>query len=137
MSARQMLVGLLRMAGGAMLVALVFVFCPFEWMAAIHRQIGLGELAHSPLLSYLIRSLSALYAILGAILLFLSFEIDRYRPLIQLLGGMAVLGGVGVTILDAILALPLFWTLAEGPLTLFLGVALIVLVRKTGRTRTW
>jgi hypothetical protein len=130
-----MLVWLLRAAGMAMLGALVFVFCPFEWMAAIHRWIGLGELAYTPLLSYLIRTLSALYAILGAILLFVSLDPDRYRPLIGLLGVLAVLGGVGVTILDAILRLPLFWTAAEGPLTILLGLALIVLVvtRKGGR----
>lgn len=128
MSPKQMLVWLLRAAGIAMLCALVFVFCPFEWMAAIHRRIGLGELAYTSLLSYLIRTLSALYAILGAILLFMSRDPDRYRPLIGFLGVLAVLGGVGVTILDAVLHLPLFWTVAEGPLTILLGVALIVLI---------
>ena len=131
MSTRQMLVWLLRMAGAAMLCALVFVFCPFDWMAAIHRWIGLGDLAYSPLLSYLTRTLSALYVVVGAILLFISFDPDRYRPLIGFLGILAILGGVGVTVLDAILHLPLFWTLAEGPLTILLGVALIVLTGKT------
>jgi hypothetical protein len=133
-----MLVWLLRGAGAGMLCALVFVFCPFDWMSAVHRRIGLGELAYSPLSSYLIRTLSALYAIVGAILLFLSFDPDRYRPLIGLLGVLAVLGGVGVTILDAVLQLPLFWTAAEGPLTVLLGIALIgmVVIRKDGRDRS-
>ena len=137
MAPRQMLVWLLRAAGMAMLCALFFVFCPFEWMAAIHRRIGLGELAYTSLLSYLIRTLSALYAILGAILLFMFLDPDRYRPLIGFLGVLAVLGGVGVTILDAILHLPLFWTAAEGPLTVLLGIALIVLsvTRKGDRGR--
>jgi hypothetical protein len=126
-----MLIWLLRITGVAMLGALVFMFCPFEWMAAIHRRIGIGELAYTPLLSYLIRTLSALYAILGAILLFISFDIDRYGLLIRLFGILAILGGLGVTILDAILHLPLFWTAAEGPLTVVLGIALIVLVHKT------
>lgn len=127
MSRKQMLVWLLRVAGAAMLCALVFVFCPFDWMAAVHRRIGLGELAYTPLLSYLTRTLSALYAILGAILVFASFDPDRYGPLIRCLGILSVLGGAGVTILDAILHLPWFWTAAEGPLTIFLGVALIFL----------
>ncbi len=127
MSARHMLIWLLRMAGAAMLCALFFVFCPFEWMAAMHRRIGLGELAYTPLLSYLIRTLSALYAIVGAILLFASLDPGRYRPLIRFLGVLAVLGGAGVTALDAVLHLPLLWTIAEGPLTVLLGVALIVL----------
>lgn len=130
MSARQMLIWLLRMAGAAMLCALFFMFCPFEWMAAIHRRVGLGDLAYTPLLSYLIRTLSALYAIVGAILLFVSLDPARYRPLIRFLGILAVLGGVGVTVLDAILRLPLLWTAAEGPLTVFLGVALVILAGK-------
>lgn len=130
MSTRRMLVWLLRATGGTMLCALIFVFCPFEWMAAVHRQIGMGELAYTPLLSYLTRSVSALYAILGAILLCASFDLDRYRPLILLLGMVALLGGAGVTILDAALRLPLFWTVAEGPSTVLLGIALLVLARK-------
>ena len=134
MSARQMLIWLLRMAGAAMLCALFFVFCPFEWMALIHRRIGLGDLAYTPLLSYLIRTLSALYAILGAIFLFVAPDPDRYCPLIRFLGVLAVLGGVGVTALDAILHLPLLWTIAEGPLTIFLGVALIVLAGRSAAT---
>ncbi|HSV99312.1 MAG TPA: hypothetical protein VLI39_04010 [Sedimentisphaerales bacterium] len=130
-----MLTWLLRLAGIAMLCALIFVFCPFGWMAAIHRWIGLGELEHTPLLSYLIRSVSALYAILGAVGMCVSLDPDRYRPVIVLLGAAALLGGIGVTILDAVLRLPLFWTLAEGPLTILLGVALLVLVQKTRRAR--
>ncbi|MGE5295249.1 MAG: hypothetical protein ACM3VT_10515 [Solirubrobacterales bacterium] len=130
MSARGMLICLLRMTGAALLCALVFVFCPFEWMAAIHRWIGLGELAYTPLLSYLTRTLSALYAFLGATTLFLSIEPDRYGPAIRFLGMLSTLGGVGVTVLDAVLHLPLFWTATEGPLTILLGVALVLLVQK-------
>jgi hypothetical protein len=130
MSEKQMRVWLLRMAGASMLCALVFVFCPFEWMAAVHQRIGLGELAYTLLLSYLTRTLSALYAILGAILVFASFDSDRYGPLIRFLGFLSVLGGAGVTVLDAMLPLPWFWIAAEGPLTSCLGVALVLLTRK-------
>ena len=42
----------------------------------------------------------------------------------------AALGGVGVTILDSVLRLPWFWTVAEGPSTVLLGVALLVLARE-------
>lgn len=133
MTPRRMLVWLLRITGAVMLCALVFVFCPFEWMAGIHQRIGLGELGYTPLLSYLTRTLSALYATMGAILLFISLNPDRYRPLICFLGVLTLLGGVGVTILDAVLRLPLFWTASEGPLTILLGVALIVLARPMGK----
>lgn len=130
MSGKRMLVWLLRMAGAAMLCALVFVFSPFEWMADLHQRIGLGELTYTPLLSYLTRTLSALYAIEGATLFFLSIDPDRYGPLIRFLGFLSVLGGVGVTVLDAMLRLPWFWTAAEGPLTILLGVALILMAPK-------
>ena len=134
MSAKRMLVWLLFMAGTGMLCALVFVFCPFEWMAAIHRRIGLGELAYTPVLSYLIRTLSALYATMGGILLFVCFDLDRYLPLVRFLGIVAILSGVGVTILDAVLHLPTFWTVAEGPLTVALGVAMLILAHTSVRT---
>jgi len=124
-----MLLGVLRLAGGGMLLALLFVFCPFEWMAIIHQRIGMGELAYTPLLSYLIRTLAALYATIGAIALFVSLDVDRYRPLVRFLGIIAVLGGIGVTFLDALLRLPVFWTALEGPLTVLLGVVLIALTR--------
>jgi hypothetical protein len=122
-----MLVWVSRGAGGAMLCALAFVFCPFEWMRAIHERLGMGELQYTPLTSYLTRTLSAMYATVGAILVFISFDVKRYRPLIGFLGVVAVLGGTGATILDAVLGLPAFWTATEGPFTVVLGLALIVL----------
>lgn len=133
MTAKWMLIWVLRAAGVAMLGGLIFVFYPFEWMAAIHERLGLGELTYTPLTSYLARTLSALYATIGAILLFISLDAVRYLPLIHFVGILAILGGVGVTILDAILRLPLFWTLSEGPLTVALGLALIILTRTIRR----
>lgn len=130
MTARRLLVWMLRITGAVMLCALVFVFCPFGWMQAIHRQVGLGELAYTPLLSYLTRTLSALYATTGALYLFISRDVDRYRPLILFLAWIAILTGLGVTILDAVLHLPLFWAATEGPFTIALGVVLIALTAK-------
>jgi hypothetical protein len=125
-----MLVALLRLTGAAMLSALVFVFCPFDWMRRIHEAVDMGPLEYTPLLSYLTRTLSAMYVIVGAVLLFVSRDVDRYRPLIRLLGLVAIAGGVGVTVLDAIEHLPILWTVAEGPLTVLLGVVLLFLCRK-------
>ncbi|MBN1816356.1 MAG: hypothetical protein JW828_03290 [Sedimentisphaerales bacterium] len=128
MNARTMLVLLIRMTAVAMLCGLVFVFCPFEWMAEIHSRIGMGTLEYTPLLSYLTRSLSAMYAIVGASLMLVSFNIERYRPFLTLFGWIAILGGIGVTYLDAILKLPAFWTWMEGPLTILLGIAILFLL---------
>jgi hypothetical protein len=130
MTAGRLLVWVLRMTGVTMLCALLFVFCPFGWMQAIHERIGMGELAYTPLLSYLIRTLASLYASMGAIALFVSHDVARYRGLIRLLAWISLVGGAGVTFLDALLHLPLFWTLTEGPFTVVLGLILIALTAK-------
>ena len=130
MTARWMLVWVLRLGGAAMLCALIFVFCPFGWMQAIHTRIGIGELAYTPLLSYLIRTLSAMYASMGAILVFISCDVDRYRDLVRFVAWLSMLGGAGVTALDAILHLPWLWTMTEGPFTVLLGLVLIILATK-------
>src|SRR6516164_8620568 len=49
------------------LFALVPVFVPVSWMAATHRWLGLGEIPIAPVVEYLARSLSAFYAVFGAL----------------------------------------------------------------------
>ena len=61
-----------------MLTALGAVVMPFEWMNSIHRQVGLGELPHVPIVGYLTRSISGLYALHGALLLFLAGDVRRH-----------------------------------------------------------
>ncbi len=130
MTARGWMEVVLRVAGVTMLFALVFVVCPFGWMRAIHERVGMGELGYTPLLSYLIRTLSAMYASMGALLLFVSRDVERYGPVIRLLAWIAILGGAGVTALDAMLHLPAFWTATEGPFTVALGAVLLALLAK-------
>ena len=71
-----------------------------------------------------------MYASMGAITLFVSRDVEGYRHLIRFLGWIAIIGGAGVTTLDATLRLPLFWTLTEGPFTVALGLVLIALVTR-------
>ena len=132
MNAKTLLIVLLRLTAIAGLSALTFVFCPFSWMAAIHERMGLGPLEYSTLLSYLTRTLSAMYAIMGAFLFVLSTDVRRYRPILRLFGWICILGGLGVTWLDAVLRLPGLWTWTEGPLTVLLGGMVLVLL---GRIR--
>ena len=126
---------MLRVGGLGMLFAVVFVFCPFSWMVRINAWLGMGqELLYTPVTSYLIRTLSAMYAIFGGLFLFISFDLPRYRELIRFLARVAVAAGLGVTILDAILRLPLAWTASEGPMTIALG-AIILYLSRTKRRR--
>ena len=119
----------LRGTGVVMVVALVFVFCPTSWIDSIHQSLGLGPLPAGPIMEYLARTESALYAFLGLILFFVSFDMSRYQPLIRFMAWITIPFSIGVTILDAKLHLPLFWTAAEGPFTLLLGVILLFLTK--------
>jgi hypothetical protein len=94
-----------------------------------HADMGMGELEYTPLMSYLTRTLSAMYAIVGAICFYMAYDVKRYLMLIRLLGCIAVIGGIGVTILDTLLHLPWLWTALEGPMTMVLGIVLISLAR--------
>jgi hypothetical protein len=98
-------------------------------MVWINAKAGLAELVYTPVMSYLIRSLSGMYAIIGAIFLFVSTDLKRYRELIRFLGGVAVVAGFGLIVLDAVVRLPFLWTVAEGPATMVMGGVMIYLCR--------
>jgi hypothetical protein len=127
----KMLAFLLRATGLAMASAMVFVFCPLAWMDSIHRMLGLGPLPAGPMMEYLARTESGLYAYLGAMLFFVSFDLPRYRPLLRFLAWTGIFFSIGVTVLDAKLGLPAFWIAGEGPFTLLLCVVLLILTRDT------
>ncbi|MGO8746577.1 MAG: hypothetical protein ACLQNE_11360 [Thermoguttaceae bacterium] len=64
------LVLLLRLDAILLLMAMIPSMMPFEWMKEIHRCLGLGELPDGPIMGYLTRSLSVMYAMHGAVELF-------------------------------------------------------------------
>ena len=82
----RVLVILLRILGVGALFALVAVFMPVSWMTATHRWLGLGEMPNAPVVEYLARSLSAFYALMGALCLVVAADLERYRPLVRFLG---------------------------------------------------
>jgi len=131
--AEKTLVGVLRLTGGLLLVAVGAVFMPFGWMAAIHRWLGLGELPNTPMVGYLTRSLSALYAVHGALVLYLSFDVRRYLPVVRCLAVLGIAFGVGMIGLDCAVGLPPAWVVGEGPFIIALGTALLWLAARTGR----
>ena len=107
------------------LLAIPCIFLPFTWMAVIHANLGLGELPYFPIVSYLTRSLSAFYAFHGAALLFMSFDLPRYWPLIGLWGSAMFLFGVGILVLDVSLNMPILWTISEGPFAIIFGGSMV------------
>jgi hypothetical protein len=123
------LVLLLRLCAAGLLLALVAVFLPFRWMARINDWIGLDPLVDTPLMNYLTRSLSALYAFVGLLTWTLSTDIRRYRPLIVCLGVSYLVSGAALLILDFTVGMPLAWAVLEGPVVMGTGALQLWLVK--------
>ncbi len=124
---------LLRIGGVTMLTAFFAIFLPVRWMAATHEWLGLGEFPTSPLVDYLTRSASLLYAWHGGILLVISADVRRYRPLLLYLGIATAIGGLILLGIDLHAGMPAYWTLAEGPPVAVLGCLMVWLVSRTER----
>lgn len=125
--ADRVLVILLRFLGVSALFALVAVFMPMTWMAATHRWLGLGEMPTDPVVEYLARSLSAFYALIGAICLVLAADLERYRPLVRFLGVAFVLMSLIALGVDLAAGMPWWWSASEGPGGVVFGALLFML----------
>jgi hypothetical protein len=123
------LVILLRILGVTALFALVAVFMPLSWMAATHRWLGLGEMPTAPIVEYLARSLSAFYALVGALCLMVAADLERYQPLVRFLGLAIVLMSVVVLGVDLAVGMPWWWSASEGPGGVVLGTLMFILAR--------
>jgi hypothetical protein len=124
---------LLRIVGVTALLALVPVFMPFSWMVATHRWLGLGEMPTAPVVEYLARSVSAFYALFGALCLVLATDLERYRPLVRFLGVAFALMSVVLLGVDVAVGMPWWWTPSEGPGGVVFGALLFVLARPDHR----
>jgi len=106
---------LLRVSGAVLMLALPAALLPTEWMRQINAVLLPDPLPQTPLVEYLTRSLSLLYACLGLITWYLATDVRRYAPVIAVksLAGMAF--AIGVFAVDVSIGLPWYWTAAEGP----------------------
>lgn len=120
---------LLQLLGIIDLLALVAVVMPLEWMSQIHASCGMGPLPEGRIVGYLARTTSALYALHGALILFISIDIDRYRPLIRFLAYAAVAHGTILLGIDLSHGMPWFWTVLEAPIFATIGVIVCWLLR--------
>ena len=125
---------LLRVVGGVELFAIPFILFPFAWMGAVHdRVLGLGPLPDAPVVEYMARTLSAMYALHGAVVFRLSFDVPRFRPLIRLLGGLHLTLGLVVLGIDLTSGLPWWWVIGEGPGIAAGGLLVLALTRGADR----
>jgi hypothetical protein len=131
MNASERWLKLLLRLGGVLTGSAIFaVFLPEATMASTHESLGLGEFPAAPLTDYLTRSLSAMYAFHGAILLALSTDVRRYKPVIVVVAWATAVMGVVVTGVDLWAPMPIWWTLGEGPWVVLMGLALLSLARR-------
>ena len=123
------LVFLLRLVGVGSLFALIPVLMPMSWMVATHRWLGLGEMPTDPVVEYLARDLSAFYALVGALLLVMASDLERYRPLVRFFALAFIVLSILFTGVDLAAGMPWWWTASEGPGGVVFGVLMLLLAR--------
>jgi hypothetical protein len=126
----------LRVCGGVTLLALPCAVMPRSWMEATHAVLGLGEMPSGPIVDYLARSMSLLYAFFGVLALVLASDVRRYRPLIETVAILSILLGPAFLAVDLSAGLPWHWVLGDGPVVVAIGVGLWYLVRRVPAVET-
>ena len=133
---KKILTLMLRVSGIIMMVALVAVVMPFAWMQEIHSGfLGMGDMPGGPIVEYLARSLSLLYALHGALLLFLARDVSRFLPVIRYFAVLGIVFGVIIIGLDIAVGLPVSWVLGEGPFIIPLSIVILWLARRVEKDR--
>jgi hypothetical protein len=129
-TASRLLTWLVALNGAITALAILAVAMPTRWMESGAAWMGVGEFADTTLTQYLARSLSALYAMIGALLLYLARDVRRHLDLIGFIGWMTIVLGAILTALDLALGMPAAWTWGEGPPTILVGGAFVWLARR-------
>ena len=127
-SAERALVWLLRLSACILVLAVAAIFLPTSWMAAIHRWLGLGTFPEAPIVEYLARTESALYAIFGGLLLVISRDVRRYHAVILYTIVTGLIFGVVVIGIDWKAGLPLYWVVGEGSAILTTSALFLILL---------
>ena len=121
---------LLRLGGSVMVLAVLAIFLPSDVMASLHTRLGLGELPRTPLVEYLTRSISALYAIVGGFQLLISTDVRKFQLLVRYVGFVDVLGGAALIGIDLHAGMPSYWVALEGPPVMLYGMLILCLARE-------
>jgi len=117
------LIWFLRFTALLLLAAALAVLLPLEWMSKFSEWSGAGALPDSPIVNYLARSLSALYAALGASYGYMANDVRRYLPLLRFTVPLTFVFALTLIAIDVAVGMPLWWTLIEG--TFLLGWTLV------------
>ncbi len=124
---------LLRLSGVVTLCAFGAIFLPTQWMVRTHAWLGLGEFPALPVVDYLTRSVAALYAFHGGIVLYIATDVRRFRDLVGYFGAATIVFSVVLFFVGLHAGLPLYWILGEGPPVAGLGLLILLLYRRIPR----
>ncbi len=130
-SSAKILRALMAVIGCGLMAAAFAVFLPVETIAQWHAWLGLGEFPDAPITRYLARSTSLLYAVHGALMLYVSCDMKRYWPLVGVFGWLHVIIGLTMLGIDLTSDMPLYWTAGEGVPIALVGGLIIYLWRKS------
>ena len=130
MSAERLLRLWLRVVAVILLPALACALLPVAWMESVHEALGLGSWSGEPLLIYLARSVSVLYGFFGLTALFVSFDVRRYRPLVEFLALVGIAFGPCVLAIAATAGMPPAWAWSEGPAVAGMCLVMFALARR-------
>jgi hypothetical protein len=120
----------LRLIGAIDCLAVVAVLMPRSLIESVSLRLGFAAFPSGPLPEYLARSTSLLYALHGALLLYVARDVTRYWGLIRWLGLLAVVHGTMMLAIDLQLGMPLWWCIAEGPTFAASGLLLLALTNR-------
>ena len=122
------LIIILRVSGIMLIMAFAGVIMPYDMMAKVHQQIGLGHFPQLPILDYLARSVSLFYIMHGIIVLYISFNLLRYLQFLKLLCYLGLGFGMALFIIDINAPMPANWAFGEGPIIILLNLLVYILV---------
>ena len=126
------LVLVLRATAALLLLAFVGAALPESWMKAVYEWGGLGPWPGGALLVYLARALAILYGFYGLLALYLSFDVQRYLPLIRF---MAVASFPFAPVMFVVIwaaGLPMVWAVSESTSILVISALWYVASRPAG-----
>jgi hypothetical protein len=105
----------LRVCGGIDLLAAVPFLMPTSWIHFGHELCGFGRFPTGPVPEYLARSTSLLWAVHGALLVYLSRDVRKEVAVIRFIAVVTIVAGVLLCGLAWQVGLPGWWVLMEGP----------------------
>ena len=98
-------------------------------MEVSHAWLGMGEMAVSPLLMFMIRQASYTYGVHGLSLWLIATDVKRFRPFIVFNGIAFLVAAPVFFLIDLTSGMPWWWTVSDPGSCGLLGAALLILSR--------